>query len=89
MNYNLRILISFFRQITDFVNSIQGVLLFMILVLFRRRVLRLLASKNIICCQLPTSWNTLHDGEGNDTVDEEESHLEMKSRTNVINRDVV
>lgn len=49
----------------------------MILVLFRRRVLRYLADKNIFGIKFPKSWKTVQDEECDDN-EEEEIQLEAK-----------
>lgn len=62
-----------FWTITDYVNALQGVLIFLLLVVFRKRALRGLAHSSLMCFQMPTSWKTLIDEECDE--DEEENHI--------------
>lgn len=62
-----------FWTITDYVNALQGVLIFLLLVVFRKRALRGLAHSSLMCFQMPTSWKTLVDEECEE--DEEENHI--------------
>lgn len=54
---------SIFRHVTDYINTLQGVLIFMVLVLFRKKALRALAVNPIIGNKFPKSWQRLDDGE--------------------------
>ncbi|CAG9762461.1 unnamed protein product [Ceutorhynchus assimilis] len=47
----------------DLINLLQGVLIFLVLVLFRKRVRRLLANKNICNIPFPNTWKNLEDEE--------------------------
>ncbi|KAH1015233.1 hypothetical protein HUJ05_012997 [Dendroctonus ponderosae] len=49
--------------ILDLVNTLQGVLIFLILVVFRKRVRRELANKNLCNIKFPNSWKYLEDEE--------------------------
>lgn len=59
----------FYRTITDYLNSLQGILIFMVLVLFRKKALRGLASNPTIGSKFPKAWQRLDDAE---CTDEEE-----------------
>jgi len=61
-------------MITDFINALQGVLIFLILVAFRKRALRGLASQKLGCIHLPPQWKTLQDEEVDEII-EEEKHI--------------
>ncbi|ENN70801.1 hypothetical protein D910_03663 [Dendroctonus ponderosae] len=51
------------KFILDLVNTLQGVLIFLILVVFRKRVRRELANKNLCNIKFPNSWKYLEDEE--------------------------
>ncbi|XP_071053392.1 G-protein coupled receptor Mth2-like isoform X2 [Onthophagus taurus] len=55
--------------VTDYINTIQGILIFLLLVVFRKRALRGLASKYSCFGKFTRSWQTLDDEE---CVEEEE-----------------
>ncbi|KAL1512808.1 hypothetical protein ABEB36_002333 [Hypothenemus hampei] len=63
---------SIFEQVLvfllDLVNILQGVLIFLVFVVFRRRVRRALANKNLCNIPFPSRWRQLEDEE----MDEEE-----------------
>lgn len=58
--------------VTDFINALQGVLIFLILVAFRKRALRGLAKRGLCCIHLPQQWKTLQDEECDEIVEEEQ-----------------
>ncbi|XP_066245740.1 G-protein coupled receptor Mth2-like isoform X2 [Euwallacea similis] len=49
--------------LVDFCNMIQGILIFLVLVVYRKRVRRALADKNFCNIQFPGSWRNLEDEE--------------------------
>lgn len=51
---------------TDYINALEGVLIFCVLVLFRKKAIRGLASYQFFGVQLPQQWKTLHDEEDED-----------------------
>ncbi|KAI4468367.1 hypothetical protein MML48_2g00007393 [Holotrichia oblita] len=51
------------RHVTDYINTLQGVLIFMVLVLFRKKALRALAVNPTIGNKFPKSWQRLDDAE--------------------------
>lgn len=51
-----------FRIVTDYINAMQGVIIFLLLVVFRKRVRRELARRHGRCFQkLPREWATMED----------------------------
>lgn len=78
----LKCCLFFFRIITDFINAIQGVLIFVILVVLRKKVLRGLSEIKFAGFSFPQKWKTLHDVECMET-DEEESHLSNGTNTSI------
>lgn len=58
----------------------------MILVLFRRRVLRSLAEKEIFACKLPKAWKTMQDVE-EESNEADETEFELRSRENENRKD--
>ncbi|KAF5271724.1 hypothetical protein FQA39_LY08047 [Lamprigera yunnana] len=70
--------IHYVWMITDFINSIQGVLIFIILVVLRKRAICGLAKRGLFCIELPNQWKTLQDDECDELFEEEnntEQHL--------------
>lgn len=51
------------RFITDILNALHGVLIFCVLVVWRRRVRKELANRRIICLKTPASWAENRDPE--------------------------
>lgn len=51
------------RMITDYINALQGILIFVLLVITRKRALKGLAKRGLCCIKLPVSWNALRDDE--------------------------
>lgn len=49
--------------VTDCINSLQGVYLFIVMVLLRLHVRRSLAGKRILCLTLPQKWSALEDAD--------------------------
>lgn len=47
----------------DLLNALQGILIFLVLVVFRKRVRRSLATKSICNMRFPNSWRYLEDEE--------------------------
>lgn len=70
--------IRYIWMITDFINSIQGVLIFLILVVLRKKALRGLANRGLFCIQLPNEWKTLQDEECDELHDDHENHPEQQ-----------
>lgn len=61
------------RMVTDYVNALQGILIFILLVVTRKRALKGLARRGLCCIKLPASWNALHDDESIiDDIDDDE-----------------
>lgn len=52
-----------FFEITDVINSLQGLYLFIVMVLLRLHVRRSLAGKRILCLTLPQKWSALEDAD--------------------------
>ncbi|XP_044745539.1 G-protein coupled receptor Mth2-like [Coccinella septempunctata] len=52
-------------KITDTINSLQGLLIFLVMVVLRKRVYRLLAEKSYCQC-LPSTWRSIGGGEEDD-----------------------
>nr|CAI5821143.1 unnamed protein product [Callosobruchus analis] len=51
-------------DVTDIINSLEGLTIFLILVVFRRKVMRYLANKSFCkCLKLPSAWKDLEDSE--------------------------
>lgn len=50
-------------MITDYVNALQGILIFVLLVVTRKRALKGLAKRGLCCLKLPASWTALKDDE--------------------------
>ncbi|KAF5289863.1 hypothetical protein FQR65_LT01997 [Abscondita terminalis] len=70
--------IRYIWMITDFINSIQGVLIFLILVVLRKRAVRGLAKRGLFCIPLPNQWKTLQDEECDDLQEDHENHPEQQ-----------
>lgn len=68
--------IRYVWHVTDFINSMQGVLIFLILIVFRKRALRGLAKRGLCCIRLPTQWKTLQDEECEELFEEKEFSME-------------
>nr|AJA06112.1 G-protein coupled receptor Mth-like protein 2 [Dastarcus helophoroides] len=66
-----------FWDIPDLINALQGVFIFIILVLLRKRVLRLLAQKSPCRRWIPNKWRTLED-------EEDEAGGDLKADANTI-----
>lgn len=45
-----------FRIVVDVINGMQGVLIFVVLIIGRRRIRQELGGKQICCCRAPASW---------------------------------
>lgn len=52
-----------YRFMVDLFNTLQGILIFLVLVVFRKSVRRGLATKNICNIRFPNSWKYLEDEE--------------------------
>nr|CAH7735486.1 unnamed protein product [Callosobruchus chinensis] len=51
-------------HVTDIINSLEGLTIFLILVVFRRKVMKHLANKSFCkCLKLPSAWKDLEDSE--------------------------
>lgn len=61
---------SNFRVITDLSNCLQGIIIFLTLVVFRRRVLKALHKRNALCCfnGLAETYLAVGDGDEDDIV---------------------
>lgn len=68
--------IRYVWNVTDFINSMQGVLIFLILIIFRKRAVRELAKQGLCCIHLPAQWKTLQDEECEELFDEKEFSME-------------
>lgn len=51
------------RIVTDYVNVLQGALIFFLLVVLRKRALRGLSSRGICCMTFPSTWKNFNDEE--------------------------
>jgi hypothetical protein len=51
------------RYVTDGINTLQGILIFLVLVVFRKRVVRGLADRTICGIRLPSGWRAAADDE--------------------------
>lgn len=63
---------SFF-VVTDCINSLQGVYLFIVMVLLRLHVRRSLAGTRILCVTLPQKWSALEDADDVELIQSENS----------------
>lgn len=63
-----------FRIFTDIVNGLQGFLNFIVLVVWRKRIRKELAGKNIFCFKGPDKWSELKDSE-EEELNPEESQM--------------
>ncbi|XP_037029890.1 G-protein coupled receptor Mth2-like [Bradysia coprophila] len=64
--------------ITDILNALHGVLIFCVLVVWRRRVRKELANRRIFCLRTPASWAENRDPEEEQLNDETKHHLTHK-----------
>ncbi|XP_017768554.1 PREDICTED: G-protein coupled receptor Mth2-like [Nicrophorus vespilloides] len=76
---NVHRILNYVWVVTDYVNVLQGVLIFLLLVVFRKRALRGLANKGFYCFQFPGMWKTFVDEE---QVDEYEREDEVQMSNN-------
>ena len=51
------------RYVTDGLNTLQGILIFLILVVLRKRVIRGLADRSLCGVRLPSRWRAAADDE--------------------------
>ncbi|GJQ66179.1 putative Secretin family 7 transmembrane receptor [Trypoxylus dichotomus] len=73
---NVHRYLDYLWTLTDYLNTLQGVLIFMVLVLFRKKALRGLASNPRIGNKFPKSWQRLDDDECSDEEVLEETNSE-------------
>lgn len=68
---DVHLALDYFWMVTDTINALQGLFIFVILIATRKKVLRDLANKN--CCNIPypKSWKTLQDEEALEPEDGE------------------
>lgn len=66
---------------TDIINSLQGLIIFFLLVVFRKRVRRDLANINVIRNRLPREWATIPK-EDCEELEEEEEQLSLTDNKN-------
>lgn len=71
-----------FWLITDYVNVLQGVLIFLLLVVFRKRVRRGLVRRGI-CFKSFNSWSVIEDDECDELDDDEETRMNRNENTDV------
>lgn len=69
------------RLATDIINSLQGLIIFFLLVVFRKRVRRDLANINVIRNRLPREWATIPK-EDCEELEEEEEQLSLTDNKN-------
>jgi G protein-coupled receptor Mth (Methuselah protein) len=55
--------LQIFWYVTDGINTLQGILIFLVLVVFRKRVVRGLADRTICGIRLPSGWRAAADDE--------------------------
>lgn len=69
--------------ITDAVNALHGALIFLVLIIFRKRVRRELAGKQICwCCRIPPEWKKIDNTEDDGFSDETKyDNINIRSQT--------
>lgn len=62
-----------FRFITDWLNALVGVIIFVILVVLRKKVIRGLANRTFLgtCIRFPASWKKVQDSECEELEEED------------------
>lgn len=73
LNLTIKTILNF-RIFTDIVNGLQGFLNFIVLVVWRKRIRKELAGKNIFCFKGPDKWSDLKDSE-EEELNPEESQM--------------
>lgn len=68
---------------TDVLNTLQGILIFLILVVFRKRVVRGLASRSFCGVRLPGRWRSAADDECGE-IEEELNLSETRPQKNEV-----
>ncbi|XP_056646704.1 G-protein coupled receptor Mth2-like [Diorhabda sublineata] len=67
--------------VTDIVNALQGVIIFLLLVIFRKTIKRTLANRKFIVWRFPPQWKNERDSECEEL--DEDISLETKTRVNI------
>lgn len=62
-----------FFAVTDCINSLQGLYLFIVMVVLRLHVRRSLAGTRIFCLTLPQKWSALEDADDVELIQSENS----------------
>lgn len=71
----------------DYVNALQGVIIFLVLVVFRKRVRRDLARRGgILCGKLPKEWALIPDAEMEELEDSIDAEVPVQECNQQLNQ---
>lgn len=72
---NIEVFVFNFRYITDTVNCLQGVIIFVVMVATRKRVLRAISRRKLCGLNCSKKWETIDDEETEQQYMQEEIQL--------------